>query len=129
MAEKVIDIIRELGVSVIVGDFDNPGYYVPELNAICIDEKLDECQHEAVLLHELGHAAKQKNEIELYNATKTMKLKMECEANRFMISYLFHRYIKYTGEEPYRIDYLEFMRQNDIPLRDEDIVKEIIADY
>lgn len=46
-----------------------------------------------------------------------------------MISYLFHRYIKYTGEEPYRVDYLEFMRQNDIPLRDEDIVKEIIANY
>ena len=73
--------------------------------------------------------AKQKNEIELYNATKTMKLKMECEANRFMISYLFHRYIKYTGEEPYRVDYLEFMRQNDIPLKDEDLVKEIIAGY
>lgn len=129
MAEKVVDIIKELGVSVIVGNFDNPGYYAPELNAIFIDKKLDKCQHEAVLLHELGHAAKQKNEIELYNATKTMKLKMECEANRFMISYLFHRYIKYTGEEPYGVDYLEFMRQNDIPLRDEDIVKEIIADY
>lgn len=129
MAEKVIDIIRELGVAVIVGDFDNPGYYVSELNAIYVDKKLGECQHEAVLLHELGHAAKQKNEIELYNATKTMKLKMECEANRFMISYLFQRYIKYTGEEPYRVDYLEFMRQNDIPLKDENIVKEIIADY
>lgn len=60
MAEKVVDIIKELEVSVIVGDFDNPGYYAPELNAIFIDEKLDECQHEAVLLHELGHAAKQK---------------------------------------------------------------------
>lgn len=129
MAEKVIDIIRELGVSVIVGDFDNPGYYAPELNAIFIDEKLDECQHDVVLLHELGHAAKHKNEIELYNATMTMKLKMECGANRFMISYLFHRYIKYTGEEPYTVNYLEFMRQNDIPLRDEELVKEVIAEY
>lgn len=50
MAEKVVDIIKELEVSVIVGDFDNPGYYAPELNAIFIDEKLDECQHEAVLV-------------------------------------------------------------------------------
>lgn len=67
--------------------------------------------------------------MDLYNATMTMKLKMECGANQFVIRYLFRLYIKYTGEVPYIVNYLEFMRQNDIPLRDEELVKEVIAEY
>lgn len=78
---------------------------------------------------ELRHAAKHKNDMDLYNATMTMKLKMECGANRFMIRYLFRLYINTTGEVPYTVNYLKFMRQNDTPLRDEEIVKEVITEY
>lgn len=126
---NVMDIIKQLGVHVIVCELDNPGYYSPVWNAIFIDQSLDEVEHEVVLLHELGHAAKQQGDECLYHATMTMKLKMEYGANRFMISYLFHRYINITGDDPHNVNYLEFMRQNGIPSRDEFIVKEIIANY
>lgn len=59
----------------------------------------------------------------------TLKLKMEYGANLFMIKYLFHRYILITGDAPRSVNYMEFMRQNDIPSRDENIVKEVILSY
>lgn len=129
MAISIHEIIKDLGASVVVGGLDNPGYYIPEWNAIFIDESLNETEHEVVLLHELGHVAKQRKEYCLYRATMQMKIKMEYGANRFMISYLFHQYILTTGDDPTSVNYLEFMRQNDIPYRDENIVREVIANY
>lgn len=129
MGISIQEIIKELGVAVIVGELDNPGYYIPELSAIFIDQSLSEMEHKVVLLHELGHAAKQRDEYCLYQATMTMKAKMEYGANHFMIHYLFSHYILVTGDDPYSVNYLEFMRQNDIPSRDENIVKEVIANY
>ncbi|WP_225209031.1 MULTISPECIES: ImmA/IrrE family metallo-endopeptidase [Limosilactobacillus] len=129
MMDNIQDIISQLGVVVIVGELDNPGYYNPIWNAIFIAQDLNEVEHEVVLLHELGHAAKQQGEYSLYQATMTMKSKMEYGANRFMIRYLFHHYISITGDDPHLVNYLEFMRQNDIPSRDENIVKEVILNY
>lgn len=127
MDDEIGNIIRQLHVVVITGELDNPGYYNPVWNAIFIDQDLNEIEHKVVLLHELGHAAKQRDEMPLYKATMYMKSKMEYGANRFMIKYLFKNYMALTGDEPESINYLEFMRQNDIPYRDENIVKEIIG--
>lgn len=129
MTGEIQTIIKQLKVAVIVGEFDNPGYYNPVWNAIFINQNLNEVEHEVVLLHELGHAAKQRDETVLYNATMYMKSKMEYGANRFMIKYLFKNYVNLTGDEPRSINYIDFMRQNDIPYRDESIVKDIIANY
>lgn len=122
-------IIGELGVVVIVGKLDNPGYYDPVHNAIFVNEGLDELQHEIVLVHELGHAALQQSEYELYDATINMKSKMEYEANYFMIEWLFDKYVKVTDIDPEDVNAFEFMRQNDIPSKDEYMVREIIANY
>lgn len=129
MTGEIQTIIKQLKVAVIVGEFDNPGYYNPVWNAIFINQNLNEVEHEVVLLHELGHAAKQRDEMVLYNATMYMKSKMEYGANRFMIKYLFKNYVSLTGDEPSSVNYIDFMRQNDIPYRDENIVKDIIANY
>ena len=129
MVSEIQQIIKELDVKVFVGELDVPGYYIPEWNVIFIDESLNELHHEVVLLHELGHAAKQRDEMVLYNATMYMKSKMEYGANRFMIKYLFKNYVSITGDEPRSVNYIDFMRQNDIPYRDENIVKDIIANY
>ena len=99
------------------------------LSVIYIDTKLTETQQKTVLIHELGHLAKQRDEKELYDVTISMKMKMEYGANKFMIKYLFSNYIDVTGDDPHSVNYLEFMRQNDIPSRDENIVKEVILNY
>lgn len=129
MDTEILEIMKELDVVVITGPLENPGYYIPKLNAIFIDQSLNDEEHRVVLLHELGHAAKQRNEYILYQATMTMKSKMEYGANRFMIKYLFDHYILITGDDPHSVNYIEFMRQNDIPACDENIVKDIILNY
>lgn len=127
--KSINDIIHALHVVVLVGGIDRTGYYSPALNAIFINENLDELQHEVVLIHELGHAALQRGEWELYDATINMKSKMEYEANYFMVEWLFDDYMKVTDIEPEDINIFDFMRQNDIPSKDEYMVREIIANY
>lgn len=127
--ESINELISELGVKVIVGKLDNPGYYVPEVNGIFINEELTEFQHEFVLVHELGHAAFHKGEWELYDTTISMKARMEYQANYFMVEWLFDDYMKITDIEPEEINVFDFMRQNAIPEKDEAMVREIIANY
>lgn len=134
MVDKIKELAKELNAVIFYGELDDPGHscFPPYLNGkalVFVDEGLNEQQQKIVLLHELGHIAKQRDEMCLYNRTINMKLKMEYGANRFMIKYLFHNYIDFTGDEPRSVNYLEFMRQNDIPSRDENIVKEVIASY
>lgn len=134
MNSKLAELVRQLDVVVMYTQLDSPGHAVfpPILHGtaiVYIDEALTTMQRQTVLLHELGHIAKQRDEKELYNVAMTMKIKMEYGANRFMIKYLFNQYISVTGDDPYSVNYLEFMRQNDIPSRDENIVRDIIASY
>lgn len=134
MDNQIQLLIDELDVAVIYGKLDDPGHAVfpPILEGkavIYIDTKLTETQQKTVLIHELGHLAKQRDEKELYDVTISMKMKMEYGANKFMIKYLFSNYIDVTGDDPHSVNYLEFMRQNDIPSRDENIVKEVILNY
>lgn len=134
MDKQLDNLITELNVLVFYSCLDAPGHVVFSdiLNGkavIYVNSNLSECEQRTVLIHELGHVAKQRDEKELYDVTMNMKLKMEYGANRFMISYLFKNYIQVTGDEPRSVNYLEFMRQNDIPGRDENIVKEIIANF
>ena len=134
MDNQLKELIRKLDVVVLYGPLDAPGHadFPPVLNGaavVFINELLTPKQQKTVLLHELGHIAKQRDEKELYNVAMTMKIKMEYGANLFMIRFLFNRYILITGDDPYSVNYLEFMRQNDIPSRDENIVKKVIANY
>lgn len=134
MDKQLANLIAELHVLVFYSCLDAPGHVVfPDIlngkAVIYINSDLSECEQRTVLIHELGHVAKQRDEKELYDVTMNMKLKMEYGANRFMISYLFKNYIQFTGDEPRSVNYLDFMRQNDIPDRDEGIVKEIIANF
>lgn len=134
MDSKIKALVTELNSIILYGYFDSPGHvaFPPILKGkavIFVDSRLNIVSQRTVILHELGHIAKQRDEKCLYNRTMNMKLKMEYGANRFMIKYLFRSYIDFTGDEPHSVNYLEFMRQNDIPSRDENIVKEVIASY
>ena len=134
MDSKLKELLSELDTKVMYADLDCPGRtaFPPILEGtaiIYIDNKLTECEQKTVLIHELGHVAKQRDEKELYDVTISMKMKMEYGANKFMIKYLFSNYIDITGDDPRSVNYLEFMRQNDIPSRDENIVKEVILEY
>lgn len=134
MDSQLRKLIQQLDTVVMYTSLDSPGHTIfpPILHGtaiVYVDESLTAMQQRTVLLHELGHIAKQRDEKELYSVAMTMKIKMEYGANRFMIRFLFNHYLSITGDDPYSVNYLEFMRQNDIPSRDENIVKDIIASY
>lgn len=134
MDKQLDNLITKLNVLVFYSCLDAPGHVVfPDIlngkAVIYVNSNLSEYEQRTVLIHELGHVAKQRDEKELYDVTINMKLKMEYGANKFMIQYLFNRYIDDTDIEPQSVNYLEFMRQNDIPSRDESIVKDIILNY
>lgn len=135
MDDEIQSLIDELDVIVMYDcDLDDYGHAIfpPILDGtavIYIEDSLSEIKQQAVLIHELGHVAKQRNEKELYDVTMNMKIKMEYGANLFMIQHLFDDYINETGIDPRLVNYIEFMRQCDIPSRQENIVKEVILNY
>lgn len=134
MDSEIQLIIKELNADVIYHELDGLGHatFPPILEGkalVYINSSLSEQRQKIVLLHELGHIAKQRDIKDLYDTTMTLKTKFEYGANRFMISYLFEVRINTTGEDPRDVNYIEFMQQNDIPSRDANIVKEVILSY
>ena len=61
-------LIEKLEVTIIYGDgFNSAGMYFEEENIILINSNQNEFYQTKAILHELGHAAKHKGEMELYN--------------------------------------------------------------
>ncbi|WP_290033690.1 ImmA/IrrE family metallo-endopeptidase [Ligilactobacillus cholophilus] len=117
-------IIKELNVKVVCSPLlDKKGYCVELLNIIVINSNLSEQQQKNVLLHELGHIAKQRHEANLYSKTEAMRLKMEHEANEFMVNKIVNDYISNTGVEISDVNYQNFAINNSI---DASLVKDVL---
>ena len=119
-------MIEDLGVTVKLSDvkLDNPAVYLDEIDLIIIDYSLSDADKRYALLHELGHAAKNKGEYSIYNKTKTARYKIEHQANEFMINEILNEYIATTGLEPADINYLNFAKENS--LSDYSLVKNVL---
>ena len=119
-------MIEELGVSVKLSDtkLDTPAIYFDEIDLIIIDCTLNDINQKYALLHELGHAAKNKGEYSIYTKTKTARYKMERQANEFMVNEILDEYIATTGVEPIDINYLNFAKENSLP--DSSLVENVL---
>lgn len=86
---EIASIVKKLAVTVYYDDsLEDKGKYLPILNIIVINNSLDDFYKKQALLHELGHAAEDMNNYELYKRTYALKSKMEFSANRFMINFM-----------------------------------------
>lgn len=119
-------MIEDLGVNVKLSDIklDNPAVYLDEIDLIIIDYSLNDLDKRYALLHELGHVAKNKGEYSIYSQTKTARLKMERQANEFMVNEILDEYIATTGVEPIDINYLNFAKENSLP--DSSLVENVL---
>lgn len=130
MERRIQELVDELHCVVLFGELNCDGCvsFPPELNqpVIYVNCQLPEPAQKMVILHELGHVAKQQGEQSLYHATMAMHLQMEHSANRFAIQELYDSYLQ-DCDDPRHVDYLDFMRQNAIPNRDVDIVREVVS--
>lgn len=94
MDNDIREIIEELNIKIIYSmDVDFKGCYLPRQNLIVINTRLTDSEQKLTLLHELGHACLHHSEEKLYQATQTMHLKMEAEANDFMAKKLMIGYL------------------------------------
>ena len=126
MDSRIKALLSEQQITLKYDELDCGGLYVDELNWIIVDNRLNEHEQEKVILHELGHAAKQKGLSNLYNATTALHTKMEAEANRFMIREELENYrLEYDETE---LSPVKFLESFGLPLAFEPYVSKVLSE-
>lgn len=91
---------------------DTTATYLPALNVAIIDNTANEEDIKKALLHELGHKINHENIKELYNSAPSTHIKMEHEADEFMINELVSEYISCNGTDASTINFSNFATNN-----------------
>ncbi|MCV2505839.1 ImmA/IrrE family metallo-endopeptidase [Melissococcus plutonius] len=124
---KISELLSHFKVRLMFLDLDNNGYYEPTTKTILINCKLDETDCEKIILHELGHFILHQHLVPLYKMS-VPHLKMEYEANCFMIKQLIDAYFDFGGTLE-AINYVQFMNYYGISYEYEDVIKSILINY
>lgn len=113
-------------VDVIYSDIslDTPATYIGKFNVAIVDGTLSETEINKAMLHEIGHAANHQNESSLYCSTASSHLKMEHEADKFMVNELVHEYLLQSGIDAKDVNYQDFANNNH--LKDSSLVKKTL---
>lgn len=105
--EKEVKVLADkLGVKLIAAELEAHAYYIPKLSIIVYRQGMHELDEHLVLMHELAHAAMHKDMTAVYKQSHA-RLKIEHEANRFMIEHEAEPVIDEIGVE--RFDVLNFV--------------------
>ena len=124
---RLKNIIEELKVKIIYDNcLEKDGHYIASCNIIVINNNLDESDKTLVLLHELGHAAMHQDNYYLYKLTYSLHLKMENEAEEFMIEETLESYLSSGLLEVTQINCVNFLEENKFNTRYEPFIKNLI---
>lgn len=93
---------------IIYDDIEAPALYIAAIHTIVVSTNLNESEQEHALRHELAHVEQSNS---LYRASAAQKLKLEYEANCYMVSDLLQTYLSQTGQALEDINYITFMEQ------------------
>ncbi|MGX2946138.1 ImmA/IrrE family metallo-endopeptidase [Enterococcus alishanensis] len=85
--QDISELLKRNGIELSVSKMDSPGFYVPKLKIMFVNEELDIEQQRRVILHETKHAIDHTDFYELYKIP-IFHMKMETDADSFMINYL-----------------------------------------
>lgn len=97
--EKLERKLAEMDIRLCVMKLDRPGYYVPDLKTIIINQSLGKFEMKLAVLHEIKHALTHDEYSALYSSV-VYRLKMEREANDYMLSEILKEHegiFNYTG--------------------------------
>lgn len=116
----------DIEITLIYSDcrLDTPATYISKYNAVIVDNTANNEDIEKALLHELGHKIKHENVKELYHSAPSTHIKMEHEANEFMVNELVSEYINSNYADASTINFSNFATSNH--LSDINIVKKAI---
>lgn len=93
---------------IIYDDIEAPALYIAAIHTIVVSANLTETEQEQALRHELAHVEQSNS---LYRASAAQKLKLEHEANCYMVSELLRTYLSQTDQALEDINYITFMEQ------------------
>lgn len=124
---KISELLDYFGVNLVFIDIDNDGYYEPITKTIFINYNLNETEYEKIILHELGHFIFHQHLVPLYKMP-VPHLKMEYEANCFMVKQLIDMYLDYD-EVITDINYVQFMNYYGLDNTYEAAVKSVLINY
>ena len=93
---------------IIYDDIEAPALYIAAIHTIVVSTNLNESEQEHALRHELAHVEQSNS---LYRASAAQKLKLEYEANCYMVSDLLQTYLSQTDQALEDINYITFMEQ------------------
>ncbi|MBN7273692.1 ImmA/IrrE family metallo-endopeptidase [Ligilactobacillus pobuzihii] len=115
MDRKIRDMLNEYDIGLQYSSLlEDEGFYIPELNIIVVNSDLNEVEQLKVILHELTHAANDREDAQLYERIETLRQKMECEANKFMVSGMLDEYMNEADLEPYEVNYTDFLAGSEL---------------
>lgn len=115
MDRKIRDMLNEYDIVLQYSSLlEDKGFYIPELNIIVVNSNLNEVEQLKVILHELTHAANDREDAQLYEKVETLRQKMECEANKFMVSGMLDEYMNEADLEPYEVNYTDFLAGSEL---------------
>lgn len=111
-----------------VDDLPVKGIFMPDLDAIFINSSLEEHEQKHVLKHELLHCIEHRHSAGLYTATQAERLKMEAEANTFMLKEALSEYASDAGMEIEDINPVRFLETQGLSLNFESKVRRILKE-
>lgn len=124
---KIKELIKESGVHIeFVKFYDCNGFYLPAMNMIFINDSLSDEMKLGVILHEIAHCKKHKDKAILYELATNERLKMEREANTFMLQEQLELYIRTNNVEKEDINAITFLQSQGLSLKFEADIKKII---
>lgn len=127
---RIKSIINELDVKVKYSDkLDADGHYIATINTIVIKKSLSDQNKILALLHELGHAAKHKENHKMYNLAFSLHSKMENEAEEFMLEKILEIRMNDSEFDPVTFNYVNFLESYKLDLNYESTVKELMTNY
>lgn len=125
---EVKKLLKQFGIKLVLLDLKDAGYYLPKSKTMFVAERLSELDQIKVILHEAGHGILH-DDLQILYLLEGFHIKMEYQAERFMLSELLKIYVSMTGMDIQDFDFMKFIEQNDLDPNYQDIIKELAQQY
>lgn len=121
--------LAKRNITVVDGDIEHDGYYLPTMHLIVVKQGLSEFQRFQVLLHELAHVKQHHDLGHWYNLSYRNRVVTEEEANKAMVTELVNLYCDITLTDPQQVNVLDFLRDHQLDERYAPLVEQALLNY
>lgn len=130
MDSRIKRIVEELSVTIYYdSELKKKAHYVAKYNLIVVNGNLSDGDIQKSVLHELGHAAKHRNNTKMYNLIFSLHSKMENEAEEFMIEKMIETRLSNPDFSADGFNCINFLESYNLDLKYEYFIKSFMTNY